>query len=137
MIPSKLFSTKSWTQFSLSNIWNFDETAHKIKYCKAFLYGLRGATKNNAESNGLEEHVTVRAFANVAGCFLDPILLFTGAESNKVSVQKMVQEAGFDNALVLMKRDNASMDDKIFSVIGLVCKLLERAWIYWQTYPAH
>jgi hypothetical protein len=36
-----------------SNIWNFDETAHKIKYCKAFLYGLRGATKNNAESNGL------------------------------------------------------------------------------------
>ena len=52
-----------------SNIWNFDETAHKIKYSKAFLYGLRGATKNNAESNGLGEHVTVGAFANVAGVF--------------------------------------------------------------------
>jgi hypothetical protein len=63
-----------------SNIWNFDETAHKIKYCKVFLYGLRGAAKNNAESNSLE--------TNVAGCFLDPILLFTGAESNKASMQK-------------------------------------------------
>ncbi len=79
-----------------SNIWNFDETGHKIKYVKSFLYGLRGATKNNAESSGLGEHVTVGAFANVAGCFLDPILLFTGAESNKGSMQKMVQEAGFE-----------------------------------------
>ena len=41
-----------------SNIWNFDETGHKIKYVKTFLYGLRGATKNNAESCGLGEHVT-------------------------------------------------------------------------------
>jgi hypothetical protein len=64
-----------------SNIWNFDDTGHKIKYVKAFLYGLRGATKNNAESSGLG------AFANVAGC-LDPILLFTGAESSKAAVQK-------------------------------------------------
>jgi hypothetical protein len=100
-----------------SNIWNFDETAHKIKYSKAFLYGLRGATKNNAESNGLGEHVTVGAFANVAGCFLDPILLFNGADSSKASMQKMVQEAGFENALVLMKRGKASMDDKLFSVL--------------------
>jgi hypothetical protein len=100
-----------------SNIWNFDETGHKIKYVKSFLYGLRGATKNNAESSGLGEHVTVGAFANVAGCFLDPVLLFTGAESNKASMQKMVEEAGFENALVLMKKGKASMDDKLFSVL--------------------
>jgi hypothetical protein len=66
-----------------SNIWNFDETSHKTKYTRSFLYGLRGATKNNAESCGLGGHVTVGACANLKGFFLDPILLFTGADSNK------------------------------------------------------
>ena len=51
------------------------------------------------------------AFANVAGCFLDPVLLFNGAESSKATIQKMVHEAGFENALVLMKRGKASMED--------------------------
>ncbi len=50
---------------SASNIWNFDETGHKTKYIRSFLYGLRGATKNNAESCGLGEHVTVGACANL------------------------------------------------------------------------
>ncbi len=78
-----------------SNIWNFDETSHKIKYVKTFLYGLRGATKNNPESCGLGEHVTVGACANLLGFFLDPILLFTGAASSKAGVEKLVREAGF------------------------------------------
>jgi hypothetical protein len=99
-----------------TNIWNFDETGHKIKYVRSFLYGLRGATKNNAESCGLGEHVTVGACANLAGVFLDPILLFTGAESNKLKMEKVVREVGFENALILMKRGKASMDDKMFSI---------------------
>ena len=77
-----------------SNIWNFDETGHKIKYVKTFLYGLRGATKNNAESCGLGEHVTVGACAILLGYFLDPILLFTGAASSKAGIEKMMQEVG-------------------------------------------
>jgi hypothetical protein len=51
------------------------------------------------------------------GGFLDPILLFTGAESNKLAMQKLVHESGFQNALVLMKKRKASMDDKLFSVL--------------------
>jgi hypothetical protein len=38
------------------------------------------------------------------GFFLDPILIFTGAASSKLGIEKMVEEAGFKNALVLMKR---------------------------------
>jgi hypothetical protein len=99
-----------------SNIWNFDETGHKTKYVRSFLYGLRGATKNNAESCGLGEHVTVGACANLKGVFLDPILLFTGAESNKSKMETAVREVGFANALILLKRGKASMDDRLFSI---------------------
>jgi hypothetical protein len=53
-----------------SNIWNFDETGHNMKFVRTFLYGLRGATKNNSEQCGLGEHVTVGAVANLLGEFL-------------------------------------------------------------------
>jgi hypothetical protein len=96
-----------------SNIWNFDETGHKTKYIESFLYGLRSATKNNAESCGLGEHVTVGACANLKGFFLDPILLFTGAESK---MEASVRAVGFKNALSLFKRGKASMDDRLLSI---------------------
>ncbi len=99
-----------------SNVWNFDETGHKTRYVRTFLYGLRGATKNNSEHCGLGEHVTVGAVANLLGTFLDPLLLFTGAESSRASLTKLCENAGFKNALLLMKKGKASMDDKLFSV---------------------
>ena len=102
---------------SASNIWNFDETGHNMKYVRTFLYGLRGATKNNSEQCGLGEHVTVGADANVLGQFLDPLLLFTGSDSSKANLTTLCKNAGFGNALVLMKKNKASMDDKIFSIV--------------------
>ncbi len=50
------------------------------------------------------------------GCFLDPILLFTGAESNKSKMETAVREVGFANTLILLKRGKASIDDKMFSI---------------------
>jgi hypothetical protein len=34
------------------NVWNFDETGHKVQYCRTFLYGLAGSQGDQAESVG-------------------------------------------------------------------------------------
>jgi hypothetical protein len=85
-----------------SNVWNFDETGHKVQYCRTFLYGLAGSQGNQAESVGNGEHVTIGATANLNGDHLDPVFLFVGAESSKAKLTTQLKETGFENSLVLM-----------------------------------
>ncbi len=116
MMPCKLFWTNSWTPFSLPIFGTLMRLDIKSSMSNLFCMGCEVQPKIMRKA--LVWGCMLRwAFANVAGCFLDPVLLFTGAESNKASMQKMVQEAGFENALVLMKKGKASMDDKLFSVL--------------------
>jgi hypothetical protein len=97
------------------NVWNFDETGHKVQYCRTFLYGLAGSQGNQAESVGNGEHVTIGATANLNGDHLDPVFLFVGAESSKAKLTTQLKETGFENPLVLMKKGKASMDDVLFT----------------------
>ncbi len=92
------------------NIWNFDEMGTKAAYVSTFLYGLRGSRLNQGEKTGVQgEHVTMRAFVNVAGDFLEPIFLFCGAESSQPNILcKLLAAAGFENPCVLMKKGKAT-----------------------------
>ena len=101
-----------------TNIWNFDETGTKAAYVSTFLYGLRGSRLNQGEKTGGQgQHVTIGAFVNVAGDFLEPIFLFCGAESSQPNIRRKLLAAGFENPCVLMKKGKASMDDKLFATI--------------------
>ena len=96
------------------NVWNFDETGTKTSFVRAFLYGLKGARLNNAEKCGGGEHVTIGAIANLEGEFLDPVFLFTGAQSSKANLAAKMKQNGLHNPLVLMKKGKASMDDEFY-----------------------
>jgi hypothetical protein len=90
------------------------------------------------KTGGQGQHVTIGAFVNVAGDFLEPIFLFCGAESSQPNSHRKLLAAGFENPCVLMKKGKASMDDKIVCYyFGMVCRRTHKKKLHWQTRIAH
>jgi hypothetical protein len=78
---SKILS-RDGVNVTASSIWNFDESALKMEFCRKLCYGITGASWQKGESIGSAKHVTLGLFINTIGKTLEkdyfPTFLTTG-----------------------------------------------------------